>query len=57
MVHLLDAALADGAVVGSIRLDATALGALVDHLALLEAHAVNVLTGRVASGNGSLGKK
>ena len=50
VVHLADAALADGAVVRAVGLDAAALGALEDHLALLEAHPLDVLFSRVAPG-------
>ena len=38
---------------GSVRLYAAALGALEDHLALLEPHLLDVLLGGVTSGHGS----
>ncbi len=45
--------LADGAVVCPLGLDADALGALVDHLALLESQLHDVLLGGVAPGDGA----
>ena len=57
VIHLLDAPLADGAMMGPLRLDAATLGALVDHLALFEAHALNVFARGVASRNCALEKE
>lgn len=51
VIHLADAALAHRAVVGTLRLDAAALGALKDHLALPKAHALDILPCGVALGN------
>lgn len=48
VVHLADAALAHGAVMRALRLDAAAFGALEDHLALAEAHLLNGFLGGVA---------
>lgn len=57
VVHFADAALADGAVVRALRLDAAALGALEDDLALAEAHLFYGLLGSVAFGHGALRTK
>lgn len=49
MVHLSYAALADGAVMCAIRLNAAALGALVEHLALAVAHLLDHFLGGIAT--------
>jgi len=54
VVHLADAALANGAVMGPLGLDAAALGALVEHLALAVAHLLDHLLGGVSSGYSAL---
>lgn len=51
MVHLSNASLANTAVVGTFRLDAATLGALVDHLAWLQLQALHVLLRGVAFGD------
>lgn len=47
VVHFANAALADGAVVGSVGLDGGALGALVDDLALAQPQALDELLRRI----------
>ena len=54
VVHLTDASLAHRAMMRSLGLDAAALGALKDNLALFETHAFDVLFRGVASRHGSL---
>ena len=54
VIHLPDAPLTDGAMVGTLGLDAAALGTLEDHLTLLETHPLDVLLGGVTAGDGAL---
>lgn len=49
MIHLADAALADGTVMSTLRLDAAALGALVEHLTLAVAHLLDHLLGGISA--------
>ena len=56
VVHLPDAPLTHAAVMGTLGLDAAALWALEDDLALPETHTLNVLLGGVAAGNSALRK-
>lgn len=49
MIHLADAALADGTVMSPFRLDTAALWALVEHLTLSIAHLLDHLLGGISA--------
>jgi len=54
MIHFTNATLANGAMVSTFRLNATTLRTFEDHLALLEAHLLDVFFGSVSSRDSTL---